>query len=226
LLCEKPAGLEPTPTPSLIASTPPRPPASGHMTAFTYRFVPAMVLCRAPRGLRGSGPESTTLRAQTGFFRNWGPSRPGLAAGFRPSRAAVELRRHAVPTGSTSPCSSRGLSLRGGRSDPALPRRPRTAQPSDLEDSVGVLADFANGASGVFESNQGRYRPGARAARASTTARSTARRRPSSIVLENPLENRDRRARRRRPTAPPRCRTSFPQVAGLELAIPSWAIRS
>ena len=119
-----------------------------HMTAFTYRFVPAMVYVAH---LAASGVLGRIYHVRVQRFQDWGHR----AIGWRQVQALAgsgelgDMLSHRIDF---------ALLLGGPIARvTALTRRyldDRDGQPSDLEDWVGVLADFENGATGVFESTK------------------------------------------------------------------------
>jgi predicted dehydrogenase len=119
-----------------------------HMTAFTYRFVPGMVYLAH---LANSGALGRVYHLRVQRFQDWGQR----ALGWRQVQAQAG-------SGELGDMLSHRIDfalLLGGRIArvTAQTRRfhdDREGQPSDLEDWVGVIADFENGATGVFESTK------------------------------------------------------------------------
>jgi len=119
-----------------------------HMTAFTYRFVPAM---RYLRHLVGRGDLGAPVHFRAQRFQDWG-DRP---LGWRQRRALAgsgelgDMLSHRIdyahllvgPTARVAATMGRRHDTRGG-------------QPSDVDDWVAVLAEFDGGASGVLESTK------------------------------------------------------------------------
>jgi predicted dehydrogenase len=146
VLCEKPLALSHAESLEMLRAAE----AAGvrHMTAFTYRFVPAMVYVAH---LAASGVLGRIFHVRVQRFQDWGHR----ALGWRQVKALAgsgelgDMLSHRIDF---------ALLLAGAITRVVAQTRrfieDRDGQPSDLEDSVGVLADFANGASGVFESTK------------------------------------------------------------------------
>ena len=146
VLCEKPLALSHAQSLEMLRAAE----AAGvrHMTAFTYRFVPAMVYVAH---LAASGALGRIFHVRVQRFQDWGHR----ALGWRQVQALAgsgelgDMLSHRIDF---------ALLLAGPITRVVAQTRrfidDRDGQPSDLEDSVGVLADFANGASGVFESTK------------------------------------------------------------------------
>jgi predicted dehydrogenase len=119
-----------------------------HMTAFTYRFVPAMVYVAH---LAAAGALGRIFHVRVQRFQDWGHR----ALGWRQVQALAgsgelgDMLSHRIdfalllggPISRVVAHTKRYLDDRDG-------------QPSDLEDWVSVIADFQNGATGVFESTK------------------------------------------------------------------------
>jgi predicted dehydrogenase len=146
VLCEKPLALSHAESLEMLSAAE----AAGvrHMTAFTYRFVPAMVYIAH---LAASGALGRIYHVRVQRFQDWGQR----ALGWRQVKALAG-------SGELGDMLSHRLDfalLLGGpiARVVAQTRRfidDRDGQPSDLEDAVGVLADFESGATGVFESTK------------------------------------------------------------------------
>ena len=146
VLCEKPLALSHAESLEMLRAAE----AAGvrHMTAFTYRFVPAMVYVAH---LAASGVLGRIFHVRVQRFQDWGHR----ALGWRQVQALAgsgelgDMLSHRIDF---------ALLLAGPITRVVAQTRrfidDRDGQPSDLEDSVGVLADFANGATGVFESTK------------------------------------------------------------------------
>ncbi len=146
VLCEKPLALSYPESLEMLQAAE----AAGvrHMTAFTYRFVPAMVYVAH---LATSGALGRIYHVRVQRFQDWGHR----ALGWRQVQALAgsgelgDMLSHRIDF---------ALLLAGPIARVVAQTRrfidDRDGQPSDLEDSVGVLADFANGATGVFESTK------------------------------------------------------------------------
>lgn len=149
VLCEKPLAMDAVEAAGMLRAAE----AAGvvHMTAFTYRFVPAM---RYLKHLveRGDLGRPVHFRAQR--FQDWG-DRP---LGWRQVRASAgsgelgDMLSHRIdyahllvgPTTRVAASMGRAYDTRGG-------------QPSDVDDWVAVLAEFETGhgqAPGVLESTK------------------------------------------------------------------------
>jgi predicted dehydrogenase len=119
-----------------------------HMTAFTYRFVPAM---RYMAHLVKSGAVGEPYHFRVQRFQDWG--RRGL--GWRQVAAMAgtgelgDMLSHRIDYGHllVGPIRRLVASTRRFIDD-------RGGQKSDLDDWVAVMAEFANGATGVMESSK------------------------------------------------------------------------
>ena len=119
-----------------------------HMTAFTYRFVPAM---RYLGHLIAQGDLGEPYHYRSCRLQDWG----ARALGWRQVRALagtgeladmlshrIDFAQHLVgPMTRLVAHTKRLVDTRGG-------------QPSDLDDWVAIIADFPNGATGVLESSK------------------------------------------------------------------------
>ncbi|MCI0746117.1 MAG: Gfo/Idh/MocA family oxidoreductase, partial [Verrucomicrobia subdivision 3 bacterium] len=119
-----------------------------HMTAFTYRFVPAM---RYLAHLVKTGALGTPYHFRSCRLQDWG----SRALGWR---QVAKL----AGTGELGDMLSHRVDFAHsllGRMDRLVARTKRfidmrQGQPSDLDDWVGIIAEFANGATGVLESSK------------------------------------------------------------------------
>jgi predicted dehydrogenase len=119
-----------------------------HMTAFTYRFVPAM---RYMRHLVKSGEIGTPWHFRSCRLQDWGTRSIGWrqVAKLAGSGELGDMLSHRIdyahsmigPITGVSAHTQRIHNVRGG-------------QPNDLEDWVVVVADFTGGAVGVLESSK------------------------------------------------------------------------
>jgi predicted dehydrogenase len=146
VLCEKPLALSHAEALEMLRAAE----AAGvrHMTAFTYRFVPAMVYVAY---LAASGVLGRIYHVRVQRFQDWGHR----ALGWRQVQALAgsgelgDMLSHRIDF---------ALLLAGPITRVVAQTRrfidDRDGQASDLEDSVGVLADFENGATGVLESTK------------------------------------------------------------------------
>ena len=149
VLCEKPLGMDLAETISIYQTAA----ASGkrHMTAFTYRFVPAMAYLKH---LVDTGVLGTIRHARVQRLQDWGES----AIGWRQYRAQAGLGElgdmgvHRIDYAENlmgpirSVCASmKQLLPRDQTSDG------QTCPPQDVEDWVAWIAEFESGATCVFE---------------------------------------------------------------------------
>jgi len=119
-----------------------------HMTAFTYRFVPAMRYLKhlVARGDIGRPYHYRSCRLQDWGDRNLGWRQVGKLAG---SGELGDMLSHRIdyahllfgPMTRLVGRTRRFLDVRGG-------------QPSDLDDWVAIMSDFENGATGLLESSK------------------------------------------------------------------------
>lgn len=119
-----------------------------HMTAFTYRFVPAMRYLKhlVDQGDIGRPYHFRSCRLQDWGDRNLGWRQVGKLAG---SGELGDMLSHRIdyshllfgPMARLVGRTRRFLDVRGG-------------QPSDLDDWVAIMADFQNGATGLLESSK------------------------------------------------------------------------
>lgn len=148
VLVEKPLGLNHAETVEMLQAA--ERAGVRHMTAFTYRFVPAM---RYLKHLidRGDLGEIRHFRSQR--FQDWGTA----ALGWRQVRAWAgtgelgDMGSHRIDYGHLLVGPVRRVmgwmkQFLAERVDPQ-----GTVHPSDVEDWVGWIAEFENGATGVFE---------------------------------------------------------------------------
>lgn len=119
-----------------------------HMTAFTYRFVPAM---RYAAQLVAEGALGERYHFRSCRLQDWG----GRAVGWRQVAALAgsgelgDMLSHRIDYAHLliGPIASLAAQLHRYRAN-------RDGQPSDVEDWVALLANFENGASGVLESSK------------------------------------------------------------------------
>ncbi|HXF64337.1 MAG TPA: Gfo/Idh/MocA family oxidoreductase, partial [Caldilineaceae bacterium] len=149
VLCEKPLGMNYAETVELYEAAK----ASGkvHMVAFTYRFVPGMSFLRH---LVQSGELGEIRHARFQRLQDWGE----YAIGWRQYKAMAgsgelgDMGIHRIDFAQDllGPITAVTAATR------QLERRERTRDgqsvpPQDVEDWVAWIADFAGGATGVFE---------------------------------------------------------------------------
>lgn len=119
-----------------------------HMTAFTYRFVPAM---RYAAQLVAEGALGQPYHFRSCRLQDWG----SRAVGWRQVAALAgtgelgDMLSHRIDYAHllVGPIASLAAQLRRYLAS-------RDGQPSEVEDWVALLADFKNGASGVLESSK------------------------------------------------------------------------
>jgi predicted dehydrogenase len=149
VLCEKPLALNVEQADDMVAAA--ERAGVRHMTAFTYRFVPAM---RYLRHLVKSGAIGTPWHFRAQRFQDWG--RQALGWRQRTSEAGSgevgDMLSHRLDfghsvIGSISRVMAQARQVWATRLD-----EQGQEHPSDTEDWVGCLAEFAGGVTGVFES--------------------------------------------------------------------------
>jgi predicted dehydrogenase len=119
-----------------------------HMTAFTYRFVPAMRYLRAlvQRGDLGQPYHYRSCRLQDWGTRNLGWRQQKKLAG---TGELGDMLSHRIDFAHTLVGPMKRLVANTRNLTPV-----RGGAPNDTEDWVAVLAEFQNGASGVLESSK------------------------------------------------------------------------
>jgi predicted dehydrogenase len=146
VLCEKPLALEYASALEMYYAAE----AAGvrHMTAFTYRFVPAM---RYMKFLVDSGAIGKPYHFRAQRFQDWA-SRP---IGWRQTREQAgsgelaDMLSHRIDYGHLLMGNFRRLVADLRNFVPT-----RGGMPSDVDDWVGTLAEFQSGASGMLESTK------------------------------------------------------------------------
>ncbi len=146
VLCEKPLAMDLAESRAMLAAA--EAAKVRHMTAFTYRFVPAMVYMTH---LVRSGALGTPWHFRAQRFQDWG--RRNL--GWR------QIKAHAA-TGELGDMLSHridfGFLLAGRLARVVAQTRKlvshREGVPSELDDWVGMLGEFASGTTGVWESTK------------------------------------------------------------------------
>jgi len=151
VLCEKPLGMSYEETEAMAAAAE----RAGivHMTAFTYRFVPAI---RYMKRLVAEGALGTPYHVRINRLQDWGDR----AVGWRQQKALAG-------TGEIGDMLSHRIDYAHHLVGPILRlvaqtkqylderRRPDgVTEPSDVEDWVAMLAELKGGATGVFESTK------------------------------------------------------------------------
>jgi predicted dehydrogenase len=151
VMSEKPLGLNYEETEAIVAA------AEGagvvNMTAFTYRFVPAM---RYMHHLVGQGTVGTPYHFRVNRLQDWGDR----AVGWRQVKAMAgsgelgDMLSHRIDYGHylLGPIARVIAETRQYLTERRNPDG--SMQPSDVEDWVAMLGDFANGTTGVFESTK------------------------------------------------------------------------
>ncbi|MFO1499422.1 MAG: Gfo/Idh/MocA family oxidoreductase [Verrucomicrobiota bacterium] len=119
-----------------------------HMTAFTYRFVPAMRYLSHLVNVEISGSRIVhrSCRTRIGVAAIWGGGRVKKLAG---SGELGDMLSHRIDFAHLLVGPMRRLVANLKQIVPV-----RQDLPSDLEDWVAILAEFENGASGVLESSK------------------------------------------------------------------------
>lgn len=146
VLCEKPLAMNAAEATEMLQAA--EAANVRHMTAFTYRFVPAM---RYLKHLVDRGDLGRPIHFRAQRFQDWGDR--GL--GWRQLMAAAgsgelgDMLSHRIDYGHllVGPIARVAASM--GRA-----HNSRGGQPSDVDDWVAVLADFDGGTSGVLESTK------------------------------------------------------------------------
>jgi predicted dehydrogenase len=146
VLCEKPLALNFTDALAMCRAAE----VTGvrHMTAFTYRFVPAM---RYMKHLVDAGDIGTPFHFRAQRFQDWGDR----AMGWRQVRKLAgsgemgDMLSHRIDYGHhlIGPMSSLVAQMKN-----LLPER--GGQPSDVDDWIAMLCDFRNNTTGVLESTK------------------------------------------------------------------------
>ena len=145
-MCEKPIAMTSADARAMAAAAD----AAGvrHMTAFTYRFVPAMRYLRhlIDRGDLGQPYHFRSCRLQDWGTRNLGWRQVKALAGTGELGDMLSHRinfaEHLVGPMSRLIANVKNLTpVRGG-------------QPNDTDDWVAIIADFTSGATGVLESSK------------------------------------------------------------------------
>jgi predicted dehydrogenase len=149
VLCEKPLALTVDDAEAMLAAT--ERAGVRHMTAFTYRFVPAM---RYLKHLVDTGAVGRPWHFRAQRFQDWGRR----ALGWRQRRADAgsgeigDMLSHRIDfghylIGNIGRVMARTQQIWPTRLDPA-----GTEVASDTEDWVACIAEFSNGVTGVLES--------------------------------------------------------------------------
>lgn len=151
VMSEKPLGLNYEQTEAMVAAVT----AAGvvNMTAFTYRFVPAM---RYMKHLVSQGVVGTPYHFRVNRLQDWGDR----AVGWRQVKALAgsgelgDMLSHRIDYGHylLGPIGRVVAQMRQYLTERKHPDG--TTQPSDVEDWVAFLGDFTNGTTGVFESTK------------------------------------------------------------------------
>jgi predicted dehydrogenase len=151
VLCEKPLSLS---TPEALEMYEAAEKAGvRHMTAFTYRFVPAM---RYMKHLVDRGYVGRPLHFRAQRFQDWGLRHLGwrqLAAEAGTGELG-DMLSHRLDFGHLLMGPIVRVSARLKQLVDTRVAADGTAHPADVDDWVACLADFANGATGVLESTK------------------------------------------------------------------------
>jgi predicted dehydrogenase len=146
ILCEKPLAMDLAEARQMLAAA--ERAGVRHMTAFTYRFVPAMRYIHhlVKSGHIGQPYHFRAQRFQDWADRNvaWRQVKKLAATGELGDMLShrIDFAHYLVgPMSRLVARLKRFIDVRGG-------------QPSDLDDWVSILADFQSGATGVFESSK------------------------------------------------------------------------
>jgi predicted dehydrogenase len=146
VLCEKPLGLDLAQTLEMARAAD----AAGvrHMTAFTYRFVPAMryLAHLVARGDLGQPWHYRSCRLQDWGTRNLGWRQVKKLAG---TGELGDMLSHRIDFAHLLVGPMRRIVANVGNLTPV-----RDGKPNDTDDWVAILAEFQNGASGVLESSK------------------------------------------------------------------------
>ncbi|MBI3870276.1 MAG: Gfo/Idh/MocA family oxidoreductase [Verrucomicrobia bacterium] len=146
VLCEKPLALSATDAKAMAAAAD----AANvrHMTAFTYRFVPAMryLAHLMKQGAAGQPYHYRSCRLQDWGTRNLGWRQVKKLAG---TGELGDMLSHRIDFAHLLVGPMRRLVAQT-----KVLHALRQGAPSDLEDWVAILAEFQNGASGVLESSK------------------------------------------------------------------------
>jgi predicted dehydrogenase len=146
LLCEKPIGMNFGE--ALMMYKAAQQAGVRHMTAFTYRFVPAM---RYMRHLIQSGSVGTPWHFRSCRLQDWGTRSVGWrqVARLAGSGEIGDMLSHRIDYALTLVGPMTRIVAHTQRI-----HNVRDGQPNDLEDWVVIVADFTNGAVGVLESSK------------------------------------------------------------------------
>lgn len=146
VLCEKPIAMHFAEAQGMAAAA--ERAGVRHMTAFTYRFVPAMRYLAhiVQRGDLGRPYHYRSCRLQDWGTRNLGWRQSAKLAG---SGELGDMLSHRIDFAHLLAGPMRRLVAHLKRVHPE-----RQGHPSDLEDWVAILAEFQSGASGVLESSK------------------------------------------------------------------------
>jgi predicted dehydrogenase len=149
VLCEKPLALDVEQAEQMLAAA--EQAGVRHMTAFTYRFVPAM---QYMRHLVSSGAIGTPWHFRAQRFQDWNRQ----AIGWRQRRSEAgsgevgDMLSHRLDFAHVLVGPIRRVMAMTTQIWPTRLDAEGREHESDLEDWVGCVAEFANGATGVLES--------------------------------------------------------------------------
>jgi predicted dehydrogenase len=149
VLCEKPLALNVAEAEDMVEAV--ERAGVRHMTAFTYRFVPAM---RYMRHLVKSGALGRPWHFRAQRFQDWGRD----ALGWRQRKADAgsgevgDMLSHRLDFGHSLIGPIVRVAAQTTRIWPTRVDAEGVEHPSDTEDWVGCLVEFGGGVTGVFES--------------------------------------------------------------------------
>jgi predicted dehydrogenase len=149
VLCEKPLAMSVEEAGQMVAAA--ERAGVRHMTAFTYRFVPAM---QYMHHLVTTGQVGTPWHFRAQRFQDWGRR----AIGWRQRLADAgsgevgDMLSHRLDFAHFLVGPMARVTAMTKRIWPSRVDEAGVEHPSDTEDWVGCVAEFAGGASGVFES--------------------------------------------------------------------------
>ena len=151
VLCEKPLGLNATEVRSMYTLAEEM--KVRHMTAFTYRFVPAM---RYMEHLVHSGAIGTPYHFRAQRFLDWGDRYLGWrqSAQLAGSGDLGDMLSHRIDYGLHLVGPIKRLVARTRRFVEVRQDAAGNRHPSTVDDWSAILADFAGGATGVWESTE------------------------------------------------------------------------
>lgn len=151
VLCEKPLGLTLEEAQSMLAAA--EQAGVVHMTAFTYRFVPAI---RYMKRLLAEGRLGVLYHLRSRRLQDWGDH----AVGWRQIKALAgsgelgDMLSHRIDYAHYLIGPIERLVAQTRRCLAERRREDGSIEPSDVEDWVAILGDLKGGVTGVFESSK------------------------------------------------------------------------